>query len=125
MGTSRKALREALRADYLAKVIALFTDAGEEVLRTGSQEIAMPCVDAEGNDDFVVITVKVPTGQRGDDGEAYDGYSEAEAYAMKVAQKAEKAKEAAAKKAAKVAKDAAERAARAKAKAEHAAKVGA
>lgn len=125
MAQSRKALREALRADYLAKVIALFTNAGEEVLRTGSQEIAMPCVDAEGNDDFVVITVKVPTGQRGDDGEPYDGYSEAEAYAMKVAQKAEKAKEAAAKKAAKVAKDAVERAARAKAKAEHAAKAGA
>jgi len=125
MATSRKALREALRADYLAKVIDLFTNAGEEVLRTGSQEIAMPCVDAEGNDDFIVITVKVPTGERGTDGAAYDGYSVAEDYAMKVAQKAEKAKEAAAKKAAKVAKDAAERAARAKAKAEHATKAGA
>lgn len=122
---SRKALREALRADYLAKVIALFEGAGEEVLRTGSQEIAMPCVDADGNDDFVVITVKVPTGERGEGGAAYDGYSEAEAYALKVAEKAEKAKAAAEKKAAKIAKDAAEREARAKAKAEHAAKVGA
>ena len=122
---SRKALREALRADYLAKVIALFEGAGEEVLRTGSQEIAMPCVDADGNDDFVVITVKVPTGERGEGGAAYDGYGEAEAYAMKVAEKAEKARLAAEKKAAKIAKDAAEREARAKAKAEHAAKVGA
>ena len=90
MATSRKALREALRADYLAKVIDLFTNAGEEVLRTGSQEIAMPCVDAEGNDDFIVITVKVPTGERGENGAAYDGYSMAEEYAMKVADKAAK-----------------------------------
>ena len=119
---SRKALREALRADYLAKVIAMFSEAGEEVLRTGSQEIAMPCVDAEGNDDFIVITVKVPTGERGEGGEPYDGYAEAEAYAMKVEAKAAKAKETAAKKAAKIAKDKAEREARAKAKAEHQAK---
>ena len=116
---SRKSLREALRLGMLEKVSAFLTAEGEEVLRTNSNEIALPCVDADGNDDFIVITFKVPTGQRGDDGEAYDGYGEAEAYAMKVAEKTAKAKEAAAKKAAKIAKDKAEREARAKAKAEH------
>jgi len=115
MAVSRKSLRDNLRTAYLDRVIALFTADGEEVLRTGSNEIALPCVDAEGNDEFVVVTLKVPTGERG--GDPYDGYGEAEAYAMKVAEKAEKAKEAAAKKAAKIAKDEADRKAKAEAKA--------
>jgi hypothetical protein len=37
-----------------------------------------------------VLTFKVPTGERG--GDAYDGYSMAEDYQMKLAEKAEKAK---------------------------------
>jgi hypothetical protein len=115
MATSRKTLRDNLRNKYLDRIIDLFTKSDEEVLRTGSNEIAFPCVDAEGNDEFIVVTVKVPTGERG--GDPYDGYGEAEAYAMKVANKAEKAKEAAAKKAAKIAKDEADRKARAEAKA--------
>lgn len=114
MATSRKTLRENLRNKYLDRIIDLFTKSDEEVLRTGSNEIAFPCVDREGNDEFIVITVKVPTGERG--GDPYDGYGEAEAYAMKVANKAEKAKEAA-KKAEKIARDEATRKARAEAKA--------
>lgn len=115
MATSRKSLREELRNQYLERIIALFQSSDEEVLRTGSNEIAFPCVDREGNDEFIVITVKVPTGERG--GDPYDGYGEAEAYAMKVANKAEKVKEAAAKKAEKIARDEATRKARAEAKA--------
>lgn len=119
---SRKALREALRTSYLDLVSKFLAENGEEILRTKSNEIALPCVDSEGNDDFVVISFKVPTGERGEDGEAYDGYSEAESYAIKCAEKTAKAKEAAEKKAKKIAKDKAEREARAKAKAEHQAK---
>ena len=115
MAVSRKSLREKLRTDYLDVITELFVGHEEEVLRTGSNEIAIPCLDAEGNDEFVVITVKVPIGERG--GDPYDGYGEAEAYAMKVKEKAEKAKEAAAKKAAKIAKDEADRKAKAEAKA--------
>ena len=115
MATSRKSLQNELRTAYLERIIELFRVNGEEVLRTGSNEIAFPCVDKEGNDEFIVITVKVPTGER--NGDPYDGYSVAEEYTMKVAEKAEKAKEAAAKKAAKIAKDAADRKAKAEAKA--------
>ena len=115
MATSRKSLQNELRTAYLERIIELFRVNGEDVLRTGSNEIAFPCVDKEGNDEFVVITVKVPTGER--NGDPYDGYGEAEAYAMKVKEKAEKAKEAAAKKAAKIAKDTADRKAKAEAKA--------
>lgn len=122
MATSRKTLRDNLRTAYLERIMELFRVNGEEVLRTGSNEFAFPCLDADGNDEFVVVTVKVPTGERG--GDPYDGYGEAEAYSMKVAEKAEKAKEAAAKKAAKIAKDEADRKARAEAKAKAKAEKG-
>jgi hypothetical protein len=86
-------------------------------MRTGTGEIAFPVVDEEGEDNWVVITVKIPTGSR--DGDAYDGYSMAEDYAMNVAKKETKAKEAAAKKAAKIARDEKMRKQKAAAKAEH------
>lgn len=118
--TSKKILHDALRAKYIERVSEFLADAGEEVLITNSNEIALPCVDSEGNDEFVVITFKVPTGSR--DGDAYDGYSMAEDFKMKTAEKAERAKVAAEKKAKKIARDKKMREERAKAKAEHSAK---
>ena len=118
--TSKKSLHDALRAKYIERVSKFLADAGEEVLVTGSNEIALPCVDSEGNDEFIVITFKVPTGSR--DGDAYDGYSMAEHFKMKSAEKAEKAKIAAEKKAKKIAQDQKMREEKAKAKAEHSAK---
>lgn len=118
--TSKKSLHDALRAKYIERVSKFLADAGEEVLVTGSNEIALPCVDSEGNDEFIVITFKVPTGSR--DGDAYDGYSVAEYFKMKSDEKAEKAKIAAEKKAKKIAQDQKMREEKAKAKAEHSAK---
>ena len=112
---SKKA-NDALRAKYLAQLIEKFKD-DEDVLRTGTGEIAFPVVDEEGEDNWVIINVKIPVGSR--DGEVYDGYSMAEDYTMKVAAKEEKAKEAAAKKAKKAERDAKAREARAAAKAAH------
>ena len=117
---SKKSLHDALRAKYIERVSKFLTDAGEEVLVTSSNEIALPCVDSEGNDEFIVLTFKVPTGSR--DGDAYDGYSMAEDFKMKSAEKAEKAKIAAEKKAKKIAQDKKMREEKAKAKAEHSAK---
>ena len=114
--TSKKSLHESLRNRYIALVSEFLRAQGEEVLTTGSNEIALPCVDAEGNDEFLVLTFKVPTGSR--DGEAYDGYSVAEDFKMKSEAKAEKAKATAEAKAKKIAKDKALREAKAKAKAE-------
>ena len=118
--TSKKSLHDALRAKYIERVSKFLADAGEEVLVTGSNEIALPCVDGEGNDEFIVITFKVPTGSR--DGDAYDGYSMAEDFKMKSAEKAEKAKIAAERKAKKIARDKKMREEKAKAKAEYSAK---
>ena len=119
---SKKQLHDELRTAYLDKIVEYLTQAGEEVLRTASNEIAIPCLDSDGNDEYVTIVVKVPTGGR--DGEPYDAYGIADYYAQKQAEKAEKAKEQAKKKAEKIARDKAEREAKAKAKAEHKAKEG-
>ena len=118
MAKTKKQLHEALRNKYLALITEYLTEQGEEVLKVKSNEIAMPCVDEEGNDEFIVLTFKVPTGSR-DDGEAYDGYGMATQYAEKVAADREKAEKAKAEKERKIARDQAQREARAKAKAEH------
>ncbi len=115
MAVSKKSLNDALRVRYMEMIGEYLTAEGEELLTTGSNEYAIPCVDAEGNDEWLVITFKIPTGSR--DGDPYDGYAMAEEYSLKQKAKAEKAKEAAAKKAAKIAKDEAARKAKAEAKA--------
>ena len=120
MAVSKKSLHESLRKSYMDKITTFLADQGEEVLVTGSNEIALPCVDSEGNDEFIVLTFKVPTGSR--DGDPYDGYSIAEDFKMKSAEKAEKAKIAAEKKAKKIAQNKKMREEKAKAKAEHSAK---
>ena len=98
-----KKTNDALRNQYLTLITELLAGADEEVLRVKSNEIAIPCVDDEGNDSYVVVTVKVPTGSR--DGDPYDGYGEAESYVMNCKVKAEKAAIEAEKKAKKIAKD--------------------
>lgn len=103
MAVSNKVLNDKIRENYLTVLSEFFTTKDEEVLRTNSNEIAIPCLDEDGNEKFVVITIKVPTGSR--DGDAYDGYSMAEEFQMKCKAKAEKAKENAEKKAKKIERD--------------------
>ena len=103
MAISRKAEREMLKADYLNKIVSYLDDV-DEILRVKSNEIAIPVVGCEGNEDFIVITVKVPTGANKGT-EPYDGYAMAEEYEMKLKEKERKAKESAEKKAKKIAKD--------------------
>ena len=116
MAKTKKQLHEELRADYLAKLIEYLAEKGEEVLQTGSQEVAIPCVDSEGNDEYIVITIKVPTGSR--DGDAYDGYAVAEEYRLRVEKQRETAERLKAEKERKIARDQAMREQKAKAKAE-------
>lgn len=116
MAKTKKQLHEELRADYLTKLTEYLTEKGEEVLQTGSQEVAIPCVDSEGNDEYIVITIKVPTGSR--DGDAYDGYAMAEEYRLRVEKQRETAERLKAEKEKKIERDKAMREQRAKAKAE-------
>lgn len=112
MAKTAKVLNEEIKVRFLEGVADHLTDVGEEVLRVGSNEIALPVVDNENNEKWLVLTFKVPTGSR--DGDAYDGYAMAEDYKMKCEDKERKAKE----KAEKAAKDKAKREAKAKEKAE-------
>lgn len=112
MAKTAKVLNEEIKVRFLDGVADHLTQCGEEVLRVGSNEIALPVVDNENNEKWLVLTFKVPTGSR--DGDAYDGYVMAEDYKMKCEDKERKAKE----KAEKAAKDKAKREAKAKEKAE-------
>jgi 2-keto-3-deoxy-L-rhamnonate aldolase RhmA len=90
MAKTAKALNDEVRALWVQRVNeCLSTD--DEVLMVGANELAIPVVDSEGNEKWVVLTIKVPTGSR--DGDAYDGYAMAEDYQMKLANKAAKAAE--------------------------------
>ena len=108
---TRKVLDEAIKVRFLEGVSEHLENCGEEVLRVGSNELALPVVDDEGNERWLVLTFKVPTGSR--DGDAYDGYSMAEDYEMKLTEKAQKQAE-------KEARAAEDKAKREKAKAEKA-----
>lgn len=110
-----KQAQELLRKTYVEIIREALEARGEEVLQTGSNVLAIPCVDENGDEQFCCFTIKVPTGSR--DGDPYDGYGEAESYAMACKQKAEKAAADAEKKAKKVARDEAMRAKKAEQKA--------
>lgn len=103
MATSRKALREEQKEKYLQKLMDFFRGS-EEVLRVKSNEIAFPIVDSEGNEDFLVLTVKIPIGSNKGT-EPYDGYAMAEEYEMKLKSKAENKATTEKKKAEKIKRD--------------------
>lgn len=103
MATTKKNVKNELRAVWTEKVAEWLRTNGEDALRVSSNEIAIPVVGSDGNEDFVIFTVKVPIGSR--DGEAYDGYAMAEDFKLKQDSKAAKAAEAAKAKEAKKARD--------------------
>lgn len=61
-----------------------------DVQQINSHEIAIPTVGAEGNEYWIVYSVKVPTGANKGT-EPFDGYAEAEDYERKLKEKAIKA----------------------------------
>ena len=104
MAVSRKVERELLRTQFLELVSNFLYEHGEEVLRVKSNEIAIPVVGCEGNEDFVVINFKIPTGAN-KGLEPYDGYAIAEDYVHNLAEKERKAEERKAEKARKIERD--------------------
>jgi dihydrofolate reductase len=113
---SKKILHEELRAQFLEQYVAFMKEQGEDVLVIASNEVCIPCVDSEGNDEYMCVRFKVPLGSKD---EAFDGYAMAEDYNAKVVAKAEKDKLAKEKKDKKIARDKAMREQKAKAKADH------
>lgn len=109
-----KTTRDVIRQNYLAEVKKYFTDKGDEVIVTGSNEFATPVVDSEGNEFFVKFVVSVPKGAR--DEAEYDAYGLAQEYEMKCRAMAEKKIKQAEDKRKKIARDVALRKAKADSK---------
>ena len=107
MAKSRTQLRTEVKEAYVGKIWELLKDS-EELLRVGSNEIAFPIVDSEGNEDFIVLKVTIPTGANKGT-EPYDPYAMGEEYELKERAKKEKAEKLAKAKAEKIAKDIARR----------------
>lgn len=78
-----------------------------DVLSVSASELAIPCLDDEGNEKFVLIKVSIPRGTRNGQGgyDPYDGYAAAEDYAQDCVDKAAKKADAEAKKQAKIVQD--------------------
>ena len=115
MAKTAKQARDNVRSQFMLIVGNFLEERGEEVLLVGSNEYAIPVVRADGEEDFLVLTFKMPLGSR--DGDPYDWYALAEDYALRCQQKAEKAKAAAEAKAKKQERDRKMREAKAEAKA--------
>ena len=101
-------LETALRNTYLDLIRTMVSEQVEtDALAVSASELAIPCLDAEGNEKFVLIKVSIPRGTRNGEGgyDPYDGYAAAEDYAQDLQEKADKKAEAEAKKQAKIARD--------------------
>ena len=110
---------DSVRDDVMARVKELLAK-DNDVLRTNSNEFCIPIVAEDGDEGYLVLTFKVPTGSR--DGDVYDGYSMAQDYEMKCAEKKAKAEKSAQEKAKKIARDQKIREEKARLKAEREAK---
>ena len=101
-------LETAIRNDFLTAISDFISESREtDVLPVSASELAIPCLDAEGNEKWVLIKVSIPRGTRNGEGgyDPYDGYSVAEDYQIEQADKAEKKAKAEEKKQAKIAAD--------------------
>ena len=106
-------LENGLRTNFLQLVREMIAEKVDtDALEVSASELAIPCLDAEGGERWVVIKVSIPRGTRNGNGgyDPYDGYAVAEDYAQDLVEKADKKKASEAKKQAKIAKDQAKRA---------------
>jgi hypothetical protein len=97
----KKNITDTFRRELATTIANGLAQNGEDIGFTASNTFNYPCL-IEGEEAWVEITVKIPTGTKD---EPYDGYGRREDYLQKVTAKAEKAKTAAEAKAKKIAKD--------------------
>ena len=101
-------LETKLRNFYLNLICQMVSEKVDtDVLSVSASELAIPCLDEEGNEKFVLIKVSIPRGTRNGAGgyDPYDGYAVAEDYALDLEEKKAKKEASEAKKQAKIAKD--------------------
>lgn len=102
---SKASLETALRVEALEVVKEALSahydlDPETQICVVSASELAIPVVDAEGNEKFVLIKVSIPRGSRNAAGsyDDYDGYAAAEDYKIELEQKQAKREASAAKK---------------------------
>ena len=101
-------LETKLRNYFLDLIREMISDKVEtDALPVSASELAIPCLDEEGNEKWTLIKVSIPRGTRNGAGgyDPYDGYAVAEDYALDCEEKAQKKADAEAKKQAKIARD--------------------
>lgn len=91
---SKASLETALRVDALNVVKEALSahydlDIEKQICVVSASELAIPVVDAEGNDKFVLIKITIPRGTRNAAGgyDEYDGYAAADDYKAELEQK--------------------------------------
>ena len=80
---SKASLETALRTEFIQFVTSAIQEKYDtDVLPISASELAIPVLDAEGNEKFVLIKVSIPRGTRNGEGsyDEYDGYGLAEDY---------------------------------------------
>ena len=113
MGMTNAQLENGLRKQFLELLKNAVSEGIEaDGVDVSASEFAIPCVDAENNERWVLVKVSVPRGTRNGAGgyTPYDGYAAAEAYELELEEKADKKAASEAKKQAKIARDEAKRA---------------
>ena len=101
-------LETAIRNRFLSFIAQTISQEMEiDALPVSASELAIPCLDDEGNEKWALVKVSIPRGTRNGRGgyDPYDGYAVAEDYELTCLGKAEKKQAAEAKKQAKIAKD--------------------
>lgn len=92
---NKSQLETLLRTKYLNSIQEILSEQYDtDVLPVSANALAIPCVDAEGNEKWIVVKVSTPRGTR--DGEGgyvpYDGYLAAEIYKEEFEEKQAKKK---------------------------------
>ena len=93
-------METAVRNEFLTLITNAITEEKEtDALPVSANEIAVPCLDPEGNEIWAIVKVSIPRGTRNGNGyDPYDGYAAAEDYKAEQEEKAAKRAASAAKK---------------------------
>ena len=100
-------LETAIRNNFLSFIAdAISKEMDMDVLPVSASELAIPCLDDEGNEKWALIKVSIPRGTRNGQGyDPYDGYKANEDYLDDLKEKADKKAVAEAKKQKKIEHD--------------------
>lgn len=90
MRMSKANLETQIRNDILNDIISILTKKYDtDIMPVSASELAIPVLDAEGNEKFALVKVSIPRGTRNGDGGylPYDGYKAHEEYAGELEEK--------------------------------------